>query len=88
MGMTIGSVASALYIIDAHRDIAIEAFTCLLMFKNFFSFGLTYKAYGWIAKVGNKKLFIILGSAQLFVCLLSVPMCKRISIPPLIHLHC
>lgn len=31
MGMIFGAVASALYLVDAHRDIAIESFTCLLL---------------------------------------------------------
>ncbi|KAJ6262453.1 hypothetical protein Dda_3261 [Drechslerella dactyloides] len=74
VGMVIGASAAALYIVDAHRDIAIEAFTCLLMFKNFFSYGLTYKAVDWLTKLGRPKMFTILGSAQVFVCLLTVPM--------------
>ncbi|KAF3906503.1 hypothetical protein ABW20_dc0106905 [Dactylellina cionopaga] len=74
VGMVIGASAAALYIVDAHRDIAIEAFTCLLMFKNFFSYGITYEAYRWLQKLGRPKMFIILGSAQVFVCLLTVPM--------------
>lgn len=32
-GMVIGAVAASLYIVDAHREIAIEAFTCILIFK-------------------------------------------------------
>ncbi|KAI9870306.1 MAG: hypothetical protein M1830_004419, partial [Pleopsidium flavum] len=48
MGMVLGAVASALYIVDAHREIAVEAFTCLLIFKNMFSFGLTWSAYNWL----------------------------------------
>lgn len=72
--MVIGASAAALYIVDAHRDIAIEAFTCLLMFKNFFSYALTYPAYDWLRVLGRPKMFTILGSAQVFVCLLTVPM--------------
>ncbi|KAK6340722.1 hypothetical protein TWF696_009046 [Orbilia brochopaga] len=74
VGMVIGASAAALYIVDAHRDIAIEAFTCLLMFKNFFSYGLTYKAFDWLQILGRPKMFTILGSVQVFVCLLTVPM--------------
>ncbi|CZT42732.1 related to transporter protein HOL1 [Rhynchosporium secalis] len=47
-GMVIGAVAASLYIVDAHRDIAVEAFTCILIFKNFFTCGLTFSAYGWL----------------------------------------
>jgi MFS family permease len=32
-GMVIGAVAASLYIVDAHREIAIEAFTCTIIFK-------------------------------------------------------
>ncbi|KAI9781388.1 MAG: hypothetical protein M1839_005982 [Geoglossum umbratile] len=74
MGMVLGAVASALYIVDAHREIAVEAFTCLLIFKNFFSFGLTWSAYDWLLKFGIAKTFYIIGSVQLVVCLVTIPM--------------
>ncbi|EPE07045.1 major facilitator superfamily transporter [Ophiostoma piceae UAMH 11346] len=75
-GMVIGAVASSLYIVDAYRDLAIEGFTCLLIFKNFFSYGLTYKAYDWLVANGTKAkpVFNALGSVQLVICLLAVPM--------------
>lgn len=63
----------------AHRftgDIAVEAFTCLLIFKNMLSFGLTWSAYDWLLQVGILKMFYIIGSIQVAVCLLSIPMCK------------
>ncbi|KAI5286986.1 hypothetical protein KEM54_006331 [Ascosphaera aggregata] len=47
-GMVVGAVASTSYVVDAHRDIAIEGLTCLLVFKNMFSYALTYKAMNWI----------------------------------------
>ena len=99
MGMVLGAVASALYIVDAHRkwpslrygsmvvltrflgDIAIEAFTCLLIFKNIFSFGLTFSAYNWLIKAGILKTFYIIASVQVGICLLSIPMCKQ-PLPP------
>ena len=71
-GMVCGAVASALYIADAHPDIAIEGFTCLLIFKNIFSFGLTYHGYDWIVALGTKKIFIIVGSCQVAVCGLTI----------------
>ncbi|MCJ1276789.1 hypothetical protein MMC21_004596 [Puttea exsequens] len=74
MGMVLGAVASALYIVDAHRDIAVEAFTCLLIFKNVFSFGLTFGAYDWLVAAGILKVFYIIGSVQVAICLLSIPM--------------
>ena len=81
MGMVLGAVASALYIVDAHRDIAVEGFTCLLVFKNIFSFGLTFSGYDWIVDLEPKRLFIIIGSVQVAVCMLTVPMCKCSSLP-------
>ena len=76
VGMVIGAVAAALYIVDAHRDIAVEAFTCLLIFKNLFSFILTWYAFDWIFKVKKDHLFIILASVEMGICALSIPMCE------------
>ncbi|KAI9818152.1 MAG: hypothetical protein M1827_000777 [Pycnora praestabilis] len=74
IGMVLGAVASALYIVDAHREIAVEAFTCLLVFKNIFSFGLTWSAYNWIVQNGILHTFYIIASIQVVVCLLSIPL--------------
>ena len=76
MGMVIGAVASALYLVDAHREIAVEAFTCLLIFKNIFSFGLTWSAYDWLLEATTLKVFLAISSVQVVICLLSIPMCK------------
>ncbi|KAK7969793.1 hypothetical protein PG988_008866 [Apiospora saccharicola] len=73
-GMVIGAVASSLYIVDAYRDLAIEGFTCLIIFKNFFSFGLTFKAYDWLVQGGTEPVFYALGSVQVVICLTSIPM--------------
>ena len=82
-GMVLGAVASALYIVDAHRDIAVEAFTCLMIFKNIFSFGLTFSAYNWLVSGGIKKPFIAIASIQVGVCMLTVLMCK---FPPIVRM--
>lgn len=76
IGMVMGAVAASLYIVDAHREIAVEAFTCLLIFKNMFSFVLTFYAYNWFAHGGIKHTMIVIGSIQVGVCALSVPMCE------------
>ncbi|KAK4158085.1 hypothetical protein C8A00DRAFT_11136 [Chaetomidium leptoderma] len=75
-GMVIGAVASSLYIVDAYRDLAIEGFTCMIIFKNVFSFALTLKAFDWLVTTGTKAtpIFNILASVQLVACLLSIPM--------------
>ncbi|KAL2021320.1 hypothetical protein VTK56DRAFT_7291 [Thermocarpiscus australiensis] len=75
-GMVIGAVASSLYIVDAYRDLSIEGFTCMIVFKNVFSFGLTYRAFEWLVQTNTKAtpLFNTIGHVTLVVCLLSIPM--------------
>lgn len=57
-------------------DIAIEAFTCLMMFKNFLSYGLTTAGYNWVVEAGTRHTFLAISSVQVAICLLSIPMCK------------
>ncbi|KAF2237603.1 putative MFS transporter [Viridothelium virens] len=73
-GMVLGAVASALYVVDAHRDIAVEAFTCLMIFKNIFSFGLTFSGFNWLVDNGVRKPFVAIASVQVGICMLSVLM--------------
>lgn len=75
-GMVVGAVASSLYIVDAYRDLAIEGFTCMIIFKNIFSYALTYKAYDWIQENQTRAtpVFNALATFQVIVCLLSIPM--------------
>lgn len=75
-GMVCGAVASSLYLVDAHRSIAIEALTCMIVFKNVFSFGLTFSGYDWLANNGIKPVFMWTASVQVLICLLTIPMCK------------
>ena len=74
ISMVMGAIASAQYLLDAHRDIAVEAFTNLLMFKNFFSFVLAYNAFNWVFAIRIRNLFIIFASIEIAICLLSIPM--------------
>lgn len=101
-GMVLGAVASALYIVDAHRkylpsiwcrrfqsdtdvaEIAVEAFTAMMIFKNIFSFGLTWGAYDWLTQTGIAEIFIIIASIQVAVCLLTIPMCKSPCLYPMV----
>lgn len=71
--MVIGTVASALYVVDAYRDISIEAFTLMIIFKNFFSYILTYYAVDWVVQ-GGERTMIIVSSVQMGVCALTIPM--------------
>ncbi|KAJ9606177.1 hypothetical protein H2200_009138 [Cladophialophora chaetospira] len=74
ISMVMGSISSAQYLLDAHRDIAVEAFTNLIIFKNIFSFILAYNAYNWVFAIRINHLFIIFGSIEIAICMLSVPM--------------
>ncbi|KAF4978080.1 hypothetical protein FZEAL_5470 [Fusarium zealandicum] len=73
-GMVIGAVASSLYIVDAYRDLTVEGFTIMIIFKNFFSFVLTFYAYDWIKDGGIERTMMSIASIQVVVCLLSIPM--------------
>ena len=57
---------------------AIEGFTCMIIFKNIFSFALTFKAFDWLVTTNTQAtpLFNIVASIQVAVCVLSIPMCK------------
>jgi hypothetical protein len=49
------------------------------MFKNIFSFILTFFAYDWlVVKQGSRIPFIAIGSIQVGICLLAIPMCMSI----------
>lgn len=65
-------------------DLAIEAFTCQIIFKNMFAFALTFEAYDWLITNGTKAtpVFNALGAVQVVVCALSIPMCMSLH-PPL-----
>ncbi|KAG6009072.1 hypothetical protein E4U43_000065 [Claviceps pusilla] len=73
-GMVIGTVASSLYIVDAYRDLTVEGFTLMIIFKNIFSCVLTFYAYDWIIGGGFQKVFLIVASIQMGVCLLTIPL--------------
>ncbi|KAL1304686.1 hypothetical protein AAFC00_003640 [Neodothiora populina] len=49
----------------------VEAFTAMLIFKNVFSFGLTWSGYDWLVEAGIRKVFIAVASVQLGVLVLS-----------------
>lgn len=75
-GMVIGAVASSLYIVDAYRDLAVEGFTIMIVFKNILSFALTFKAFQWLVVSGSKAtpLFNAVGSLQVAICLTTIPL--------------
>lgn len=60
-----------------------EGFTCLLVFKNLFSFALTFKGFDWLVQANSvKSMFIALGSVQVAICALTIPLCKSSSLFP------
>lgn len=52
----------------------------MIIFKNMFSFALTFKAYEWLITNGTKAtpLFNALGAIQVVICASSIPMCKSL----------
>ncbi|KAL8674675.1 MAG: hypothetical protein Q9168_000907 [Polycauliona sp. 1 TL-2023] len=73
-------VPDLFFAFEVGGDIAVEAFTCLLIFKNMFSFALTWGAYDWLISTGISKTFYIVASIQVGICLLSIPMCKSFAL--------
>ena len=61
------------YVIDAHANLAEEAFVAINA-RNFLTFGLTYFVVDWLLAVGTAEVFYILGALFLFVCALTVPL--------------
>lgn len=47
----------------------------MLIFKNMFSFVLTFFAYDWLVSNGVRPAFLAISSIQMGICLLSIPMC-------------
>ncbi|CUS08976.1 unnamed protein product [Tuber aestivum] len=73
-GVVLSCTATFSYILDAHRDIAVEMMVSMLLLKNFFAFGSTYFLVDWVYNDGPARVFDILGAIQTAVCVLSIPM--------------
>ena len=54
--LIMGATATGTYIVDAHLDMAVEAFLCITLFKNFVSFGMTLHVFDILLSVGNTKV--------------------------------
>lgn len=48
----------------------------MIIFKNIFSFILTFYAYDWLIFGGIEKTMVAISSVQVVVCALTIPMCK------------
>lgn len=46
----------------------------MMIFKNMFSFGLTFHGYEYIQQSGPRKIFTAIGAVQVVICLLAIPM--------------
>jgi hypothetical protein len=54
--LIMGATATGTYIVDAHLDMAVEAFVCITLFKNFVAFGMTLHVYDLLINVGTEKV--------------------------------
>jgi hypothetical protein len=54
--LIMGATATGTYIVDAHNNMAVEAFLCITLFKNFVSFGMTLQVFNFLLNVGNTKV--------------------------------
>ena len=56
--LIMGATATGTYIVDAHHDMAVEAFVCITLFKNFVSFGMTLHVFDLLLNVGYSKVLL------------------------------
>lgn len=54
----------------------------MIIFKNIFSFILTFYAYDWIIGGGFQTVFLIVASIQMGICVLTIPLCKPYLLSP------
>ena len=47
---------------DAYRNLAIEIFVVVVLFKNLVSFGISIIVYDWLIQQGVRGMFITLGN--------------------------
>ena len=54
--LIMGATATGTYIVDAHNEMAVEAFVCITLFKNFVSFGMTLHIFDILLDTGDVKV--------------------------------
>src|SRR5271156_3917982 len=54
--LIMGATATGTYIVDAHLPMAVEAFLCITLFKNFVSFGMTLHIFNILVETGEVKV--------------------------------
>ena len=73
-GIQLGTTGIVAYVVDTHRDKASEAFATMNFVKNAFAFGLTFYINDWIAKLGVRSTFFVIGGLTLAASLTTIPM--------------
>jgi len=58
--LIMGATATGTYIVDAHHEMAVEAFVCITLFKNFVSFGMTLHIFDILLDVGDIRVRCLL----------------------------
>jgi MFS family permease len=64
--LIMGATATGTYIVDAHSEMAVEAFVCITLFKNFASFGMTLHITDILIDLGDEKVLPPHGPFSLF----------------------
>jgi hypothetical protein len=73
-GIQLGTTGIVAYVVDTHRDKSSEAFATMNFVKNTFAFGLTFYINDWIATLGVRRTFFVIGGLTLAASLTTIPM--------------
>ena len=68
--LIMGATATGTYIVDAHHEMAVEAFVCITLFKNFVAFGMTMKVVNILINEGDVKVISLTIPNPLFPAVL------------------
>lgn len=74
LGVQLGTTGVVTYVVDCHREKAVEAFAMMNFIKSIFAFGLTFYLNGWVAEQGVRRCFFAIAGITAGVTLLSIPM--------------
>ncbi|KAH8645576.1 major facilitator superfamily domain-containing protein [Ilyonectria robusta] len=74
VSVQVAAVSTGAYIVDAFRDISVEAFIISMTVKNFLWFGFSYFLNDWLATKGASSMFGTIGGIQLGLSLTTIPM--------------
>jgi len=74
LGVQFGIVGVVSYVIDSHRNEAVEAYAMMSFCKNVFAFAMTFYVNNWIAAQGVKETFYVVGGITIAVSSMTIPM--------------